>query len=77
MPRHGPTVGSIDYKTSTIKDEDPLRELLFYQDLDFSHTLRILPDRRRKCELQSAFDRPLSIEEEPLKKSFRLSLQTL
>ena len=26
----------IDYKTSMITDEDPLRGLLFYQDLGFS-----------------------------------------
>ena len=30
----------IDYKTSMITDEDPLRGLLFYQDLGFSHTTR-------------------------------------
>jgi len=27
----------IDYKTSMITDEDPLRGLFFYQDLGFSH----------------------------------------
>jgi len=32
----------IDYKTSMITDEDPLRELLSYQDLGFSHTLHAL-----------------------------------
>ena len=29
----------MDYKTSMITDEDPLRGLLFYWDLGFSHTL--------------------------------------
>jgi len=29
----------IEYKTSMITDEDPLRGLLIYQDLGFSHTL--------------------------------------
>ena len=33
---------SVDYKTSMISGEDPLRELLFYKDLGFSHTLYIL-----------------------------------
>ena len=32
----------IDYKTSMIRDEDPLRGLLFYKDLGFSHTLHVL-----------------------------------
>ena len=31
----------IDYKTSMITDEDPLRGLLFYWDLGFSHTTRL------------------------------------
>ena len=37
----------IDYKTSMITDEDPLRGLLFYQDLGFSHTLHVLKDQCR------------------------------
>jgi hypothetical protein len=36
----------IDYKTSLITDEDPLRRLLFYWDLGFSHTLHILKEAR-------------------------------
>jgi len=33
-----------------ITDEDPLRGLLFYQDLSFSHTLHVLKERTRRCE---------------------------
>jgi len=33
-----------------ITDEDPLRGLLFYEDLGFSHTLHVLKERRRRCE---------------------------
>jgi len=40
----------IDYKTSMIIDEDPLRGLLFYSDLGFSLTLHVLKERRRRCE---------------------------
>jgi len=36
-----------DYKTSMITDEDPLRGLLFYQDLGFSRTLHVLNLVRR------------------------------
>jgi len=32
----------IDHKTSMITDEDPLRGLLFYYDLGFSHTAHVL-----------------------------------
>ena len=32
----------IDYKTSMIVDEDPLRGLIFYKDLGFSPTLHVL-----------------------------------
>ena len=32
----------IDYTTRMITDEDPPRGLLFYKDLDFSHTLHVL-----------------------------------
>ena len=32
----------IDYKTSMITDEDPLRGLLFWWDLGFSHTRHVL-----------------------------------
>ena len=39
----------ISYKTSMITDEDPLRGLLFYLDLGFSHTLHVLEERRRGC----------------------------
>ena len=38
-------VKCIDYKTSMITDEDPLRGLLFYWDLGFSHTLHVLKER--------------------------------
>jgi hypothetical protein len=31
----------IDYKTSMITDEDPLRRLLFYEDLGFFHTQHV------------------------------------
>ena len=55
LPSRGMNVGSratcmpqvaslrefIDYTTSMITDEDPLRGLLFYQDLGFSHTLHV------------------------------------
>ena len=40
----------LDYKNSMITGEDPLRGLLFYWDLSFSHTLHVLEERRRKCE---------------------------
>ena len=40
----------IDYKTSMVTDEDPLRGLLFYQSRAFSHTLHVLNDMRRRCE---------------------------
>ena len=33
-----------------ITDEDPLRGLLFYLYLGFSHTLHVLKERRRRCE---------------------------
>jgi len=33
-----------------ITDEDPLRGLLFYQDLVFSHTPHVIKERRRRCE---------------------------
>jgi len=36
----------IDYKTSMIKDDDPLRGLLFYQDRGSCHTLHVLEERR-------------------------------
>ena len=32
----------MDYKTSMITDENPLRGLLFYYDLGFSHALHVL-----------------------------------
>jgi len=34
----------IDYKTSMTTDEYPLRVLLFYWDLGFSHTLHVLKE---------------------------------
>ena len=40
----------IDHKASMITDDDPLRGLLFYQDLGFSLTLHVLQERRRRCE---------------------------
>ena len=36
----------IDYKTSMVTDEDPLRGLFFYHDLGFSHTLHVLKETR-------------------------------
>ena len=33
-----------------ITDEDPLGGMSFYEDLDFSHTLHVLKERRRRCE---------------------------
>ena len=42
----------IDYKTSMITGEDPLRGLLFYQALGFSHTLRALKGVRMYCQVE-------------------------
>ena len=42
-----PMSAFIDYKTSMITDEDPLRGLLFHLVLGFSHTLHVLEERRR------------------------------
>ena len=30
--------------------EGPLRGLLFYKDLGFSHTIHVLKEKRRRCE---------------------------
>ena len=46
----------IDYMTSMITDEDPLRGLLFYKDLGLSHTLHVLKERRNS---QRAYGRVL------------------
>jgi len=44
----------LDDQTSMITAEDPLRDslrgLLFYSDLDFSHTLHVLAEMRWSCE---------------------------
>jgi hypothetical protein len=37
-------------KTSMVTDEGPLRRLLFYKDLGFSHTLHVLEERTRMFE---------------------------
>ena len=44
----------IDYTTSMITDEDPLRGLVFYWDLGFSHTLHVLKERRRRFGVQGS-----------------------
>jgi len=43
----------IDYKTSMITDEDPLRGLLFYSDLGLSHPLHGLKERTLQGSLAS------------------------
>ena len=40
----------IDYKTSMVTDEDPLRGFFFYWDLAFFHTLHVLEERRRRSK---------------------------
>ena len=40
----------IDYKTSMVTDEDPLRGFCFYWDLAFFHTLHVFKERRRRCK---------------------------
>ena len=40
----------IDYKNSMNIDEDPLRGMLSYLDLGFSHTLHVLDEKRRRYE---------------------------
>ena len=40
----------VEYKTSMITDEDPLRGLLFCQDLGFFNTVHVPKKRRRRCE---------------------------
>jgi len=41
-----------DYKTSMITDEDPLRGLLFYRDLGFSHTLHVRRWQEQLAQIQ-------------------------
>ena len=45
----------IDYKTSMITNEDPLRGLLFYQDLGFCHTLHVLKSMSGQIPKRSNF----------------------
>ena len=63
--RPSPNGEFIDYTISIITDEDPLRGLLVYWDLGFSHTLHVLVPRGEKM-LYSGTDPESYITEDTL-----------
>ena len=56
MPLVDPEREFIDFKTSMITVEDPLRFFLFHWDLGFSLTLHVLNERRPRLSQVNARD---------------------